>query len=278
MATSRGAELFEPGEFAKFLSELRRRGDANRWNKALEHVMARVRRAVRNRFPDRHLSDDAVQSACRTLIRRLQFGEFHLVDADSLICLLVTIAFRKALKLVRSSPATNADLDDVADSRTSRYSGQQTAYDDAIRKVDPEVLRRLMTTKLEEIIQAVSRELRNETRRQMLICWLERQTGVKQLANGAFQLPAAPEASKKVTQSELASKLGCSVRTINRVDNEIEQLWRPLIDEAHEFFRAFFENYPSEPSSALTCDSADRTNIDSPERKRVGFDCTPSDA
>ena len=232
-------ELFGPDEFAEFLAVLRRAGDVSRWNEALARITTAVRRAIRRRFSDVDLSAEAVQSACRTLLGRLQRGRYQFNGPDALTALLVMIAYRKALKLARASATIKVDPHSLPyNDAATPLVRQSDSLTSTLLTIDPAVLRKFLAEQLEEVLRQVGDHLRKPTHRKILACWLENETAVQLDANGAVRLP--DESSHgPLNQVALASKCGCSVRTLRDVIKGIETVWEPLIAEAREFFIEF---------------------------------------
>jgi DNA-directed RNA polymerase specialized sigma24 family protein len=203
--------------FEEFRSALRRGENLDRWSPLFGDVVDRVSVAVCRRMGDSDLAEEAVQSACRTFLRRAREGRFQLASVDDLIGLLVRIAFRKAL---RQTPVRGYGWDEGS---SDRLQIPTPAEGDPDEYVTPEARDRLasaMTEHLRVMLEQVGSCLREGLHRDVLPYWFARE----------YQ-------GRKITLREIGRCVGCSRATVDRICREIRQRWQPLVEDGRRLIR-----------------------------------------
>jgi DNA-directed RNA polymerase specialized sigma24 family protein len=204
-ATAAPEPLFRDIPFEDLERALRRGEGLEAWGDVLEQIVARVAAATRRRFPGAPFWEDAVQSACRTFLRRARAGAFELSGPQALIGLLVTIAGRKALeqgRAARREPVAVADLDALPAEEPPPPEGHDL------------LLREAMADQLRSMLARVEESLKEGPHRQILPYWFAKEYG-----------------GEKVSREDIARAVGRSVPTVDRVFREIRQKWQPLVEE-----------------------------------------------
>ncbi len=182
-------------------------------HEAFAEIMRLVQRALSRRFSDPHLCDDAVQSACRTFLRRLKEGEFTFDGFDDVISLIVLVAYRKGIRMMQVREQAQGSLDSVGPIDSSpagvekqieeeELKNQQRIHDELIKKID-------------EMLHVVLANFSDEKKQWIVRCWFEKEF-----------------CGSRMTYEEIARKVGLSVRTVRRVRAEIEELWFSLVNDA----------------------------------------------
>lgn len=131
--------------------------------------------------------EDVVQSACRTFFRRASEGAFSLASRDDLWKLLLTITLNKVRMQARFH------------SRQRRSVSKEQALPDAANLQPAEWGQAIEQVDLQDMLEvAFSKE--DGERQHLLALWLEGRT-----------------------QNEIAEELGCSERTVRRIQEKIRK-------------------------------------------------------
>jgi RNA polymerase sigma factor (sigma-70 family) len=146
--------------------------------------------------------DDIVQSACRTFFRRVSDGQFELPDSDALWRLMCAITLTKARRVARDQGRKKRGLN-------QEHSLEGVGSGDEPRRIDiagggpsPEEAVEV-ADQLEVLLQGLDPEE----------C---------QVLDGKMQ---------QLTNDEIASKLGCSERTVRRLAKNIHARWQTMMDD-----------------------------------------------
>jgi DNA-directed RNA polymerase specialized sigma24 family protein len=216
--------LFQKVPFEELVDALRAGEDLSAWNAVFAQILERVKQAVRRRFPDEHLCDDAVDSACRTFLRRVQQGEFTLQGPDALIGLLVLIAYRKATRMYRAELREPGLLQPADLDRVAGESGIETLPEPSGGEGSRAVLRTAMAEHLAEMLEQMRRSCKNALHAKIFDRWFRKECGVE-----------------KITYEQIAANAGASERTVRRASEEFRKDWEPLVAEARRMIREFAE-------------------------------------
>jgi DNA-directed RNA polymerase specialized sigma24 family protein len=195
----------------EILESALRRGDLGAWDDALGEVVRRVSAAVRRRFPDIDLGNEAAQSALRTFLRRARAGEFHLHGPRDLVGLLVRIAHCKAARHCREARRQPGPLESEP---TAPAPEAEPPEQEEFRK---RLLREEMARQLRRMLRQVRGLLQEGFCRDILPYWFAR----------TYE-------GQKVTREEIARAVGCSVPTVSRAFHEIGAKWQPLLQEGRQ--------------------------------------------
>ncbi len=131
--------------------------------------------------------EDVVQSACRTFFRRASAGDFSLESKDELWRLLLTITLNKVRMQARFHTRNRRDLS-REQALPEAASLQPAQWDRSIENIE-----------LQDMLQAAFSEDDGE-RQRVLQLWLESRT-----------------------QAEIAAEIGCSERTVRRIQDKIRK-------------------------------------------------------
>ncbi|QDU92622.1 RNA polymerase sigma factor [Lignipirellula cremea] len=157
-----------------------------------------------HRIADRQLSqklkrrvdpEDVVQSACRTFFRRVGEGEFDLADQNDVWRLMLTITLNKARMQARFHGRDRRRMD--REQALPEDPGQGISfYEEGLAEVD-----------FSDFLDALLRRL-SEEQQAILKRTLESQT-----------------------QDEIAAAIGCSQRTVRRMQGRIRELLREILQQ-----------------------------------------------
>lgn len=147
-------------------------------------------------------SDDIVQSACRTFLRRVSDGQFDLPDADSLWRLICSITLTKARRAARDHSRQKRGLD--------REQHIDATTDGST---------------------APSANLESGTATPLDVAEVADQ--MEQLLSGLGEQEGAILDLKlqQFTNDEIAEQLGCSERSVRRVIKRLQERWLQMEDE-----------------------------------------------
>lgn len=156
-----------------------------------------------HRVADRQLSqqlkrrvdpEDVVQSACRTFFRRVRQGEFQLQDRSDLWRLLLTITLNKARMQARFHGRACRGMDREQSLAEEPAGGKGKNFEDALAEID-------FNDFLESILKHLSEE-----QQEILQRTLDGQT-----------------------QDEIAAAVGCSQRTVRRMQTKIRESLQSIL-------------------------------------------------
>lgn len=188
-------------EFADFLLDLRS-GDNDAWEVLLQELIPTARIALRRRSTQKTCSFDevraeAIQSAVRTLFRRLSIGEFNFDRFDDLAGLFVIIAWRKLCeKTSRSSREIAAtDLGRGADDSRDPIA---RLFPDAAQGPPDVLLQKEMAELIVETFDHLVASLQRLNRKYVEM------------------LQLVLDSPKKPTIAQIARSVGCSRATVDR--------------------------------------------------------------
>lgn len=142
--------------------------------------------------------EDVVQSACRTFFRRAQGGDFAFESKDDLWKLLLTITLNKVRMQARFHSRNRRSVS-KEQALPEEPNLQPAEWDHAINQVD-----------LDDMLQAAFANQDHE-RQQVVEMWLE-----------------------GLTQGEIAQQLGCSERTVRRIQSKIREDLSEFIDREEQ--------------------------------------------
>lgn len=167
----------------------------------------RLRALAHSRLPaflqNRLGADDVVQSACRSFFRRVSGGELKLSDSENLWRLLCAMTLNKVRMQIRyhsrqrRSPRREVPLDAPADSSTTPH------IQPAMPNSSPEELV-MFAEQLEQLMSALSEEERRMVELKL----------------------------QDYSSEEIASRLGCSERTVRRLLQRVRERWQTYLQES----------------------------------------------
>lgn len=172
------------------------------WNLYGLQLESVAQKQISQRLQRRVGSDDVVQSACRTFLRRVSSGQFDLPDADALWRLMCAITLTKARRAARNHTRQKRGMgneqyiDNVANQSTNQgfdLPGQSESPVDAVTFSDS--MEKLFANLSPDECQVVDLKLQNHT------------------------------------NEEIADRLDCSERTVRRMTNQIRERWSALFDD-----------------------------------------------
>lgn len=131
--------------------------------------------------------EDVVQSACRTFFRRASAGDFSLATKDDLWRLLLTITLNKVRMQARFHTRDRRSIS-KEQAISDNPAWQPAEWDHAIEQVD-----------LRDMLEKAFSE-HDDERQRVLQMWLESHT-----------------------QAEIAATIGCSERTVRRIQERIRK-------------------------------------------------------
>jgi len=194
-------------------------GSLDQWNQVFSEIVQQVSARVRAKFRDRAIADSAAQSAMATIIRRARDGALEGVDGpDAFIGQVVLRAHHKAWEKLRAR---------------WRYRQLPEGFDpeDPCPPTDPEpdpdgghvaeAIRREMEYQLNAMLTRMNLLLKSEQRRKTFELLYRKMCGIERL-----------------TDAEIAARLGISERTVRRVRQQVEEHWPVLVEEGLRAVRA----------------------------------------
>lgn len=155
------------------------------WNHYGESLQRVAERQIATWLRRRVDPEDVVQSACRTFFRRAGKGDFSLESKDDLWKLLLTITLNKVRMQARFHSRNRRSIN-REQALPEEAALQPAEWDHAIENIE-----------LQDTLQAAFSEYDDE-RRRLLELWLEGRT-----------------------QNEIAGEIGCSERTVRRMQERI---------------------------------------------------------
>lgn len=157
------------------------------WERYGESLQRVAERQIASWLRRRVDPEDVVQSACRTFFRRASEGSFSLESKDDLWKLLLTITLNKVRMQARFHTRNRRS---VAKERAmpEEASLQPAEWDEAIEKIE-----------LQDMLDTAFADYDDE-KRELLDMWLDGRT-----------------------QKEIAEKVGCSERTVRRMQDRIRE-------------------------------------------------------
>lgn len=172
----------------------------NQYGDALQRVAERQIASWLRRRVD---PEDVVQSACRTFFRRAQAGDFSLESQDDLWRLMLTITLNKVRMQARFHTRSRRSVS--RERELPEPSGLQPAeWDNSIENID-----------LQDLLQTAFSEHDSE-RQQVLQMWLDSHT-----------------------QNEIAQEIGCSERTVRRIQDRIRHDLATYLESERKSAEAF---------------------------------------
>jgi DNA-directed RNA polymerase specialized sigma24 family protein len=232
MATN-GSQSRQPDEvvrlddvpFEGLYHVLKRGGDLAEWNDRFGAIVAQVGARLRSRFGEADLVDSAAQSAIATLVRRLREGEpdskLERVDGpDALVGYLVLRAHHKAWIKLRSrwrSRTWPVDWE-PADRRADATAHAQEADDSELIR---SAVRVEMTTQLHRLLDRMNLLLGTPRQRATFALIYRDMYGVE-----------------RMTDAAIASRVGVSTKTVQRVRATVEEHRPELEEEGRQAVRA----------------------------------------
>lgn len=155
------------------------------WQRYGESLQRVAERQIASWLRQRVDPEDVVQSACRTFFRRAGEGNFSLESKDDLWRLMLTITLNKVRMQARFHTRNRRSVSRER-ALPEAQSLQPSEWDDAIEKID-----------LKDLLEAAFSE-HDDERKRVLQLWLDGHT-----------------------QKEIASDVGCSERTVRRIQDRI---------------------------------------------------------
>ncbi len=155
------------------------------WNRYGESLQRVAERQIASWLRRRIDPEDVVQSACRTFFRRAGQGDFSLESKDDLWKLLLTITLNKVRMQARFHSRNRRSIS-KEQALPEEASLQPAEWDHAIENIE-----------LQDTLQTAFADYDDE-RKQLLEMWLEGRT-----------------------QTEIAAEIGCSERTVRRMQDRI---------------------------------------------------------
>jgi hypothetical protein len=187
--------------------------DPRQWERSLVAVVEAVRQLLAAEFGGGSVTEEAATSAFRTFLRRIRDGELAR-DADAIERFLVQTAFTRAYRL-----RTRAGRRIVADP-----VDPHAAVDEVLAWVDggeeqQRELNRVMGRYLSATLRRMEPYLKNARHRRVFHFLLQDAYG-----------------DLRLTHREIATQVGCSERTVERVQQTFERRWLPLVEQARSEF------------------------------------------
>jgi hypothetical protein len=178
--------------------------------------------AVRNRFPDQDHAEEAVHSAMRTLARRRSEGKRILGDEENQkpVGLLVRVGYRKAVRHYRQELREQAARQQLPKPAPAASPGRAGEEDPERREEGKRRLYDLLQQQLNGMLRKVKESLKAGFAQDLLPYWFSKK----------FE-------GEKLTETDIATRVGCSRSTLDRHWRRIEQLWAPLLEEAKQTVR-----------------------------------------
>jgi hypothetical protein len=189
-------------------------GDRERFELTVVEVITSIRRILMANFHDGELASEAADSVCRTLLRRIRDCELAFDGTTGIERFLVQTAFAKAYSM-RTRQGWGA-LGDPVDSSPGPDQTMVTGEHQAERRELSLVMKRY----LKEMLERMEPYLRNSRHREIF----------GYLLQGSYGGP-------RLTHLEIARRVRCSERTVERVHQTFEQRWRPLVEQARREFQ-----------------------------------------
>jgi RNA polymerase sigma-70 factor (ECF subfamily) len=194
--------LASSSEWLQALVDGDERTVAEFWELFGERLNRLAKRHISPRLNQRVGADDVVQSVCRTFFRRAREDEFELADSESLWRLLCVITLTKCRLVARFHGRARRGLDreqpQSAQPESGTVADEVVAADlppDQAAEMDEELARLLSVLDPEEQ-QCVDLKLQEHT------------------------------------NAEIASKIGCSERTVRRVFQRVQSRLRDILDDS----------------------------------------------
>ena len=155
------------------------------WDKYGEALQRVAERQIASWLRKRVDPEDVVQSACRTFFRRAGQGDFSLDNKDDLWKLLLTITLNKVRMQARFHSRNRRNVS-KEQAMPEAASLQPAEWDNAIESIE-----------LKDMLDNAFADY-DEEKKQLLDMWLEGRT-----------------------QNEIAKEIGCSERTVRRIQDRI---------------------------------------------------------
>ena len=163
------------------------------WKRYGESLQRVAERQIASWLRRRVDPEDVVQSACRTFFRRAAAGDFSLESKDDLWKLLLTITLNKVRMQARHHTRIRRSVN-REQALPEAASLQPAEWDRSIEKID-----------LQDMLEVAFSSDDGE-RQNVLRMWLE-----------------------NCTQSEIAEEIGCSERTVRRIQSKIRDDLRAFL-------------------------------------------------
>lgn len=168
------------------------------WDKYGEALQRAAERQIASWMRHRVDPEDVVQSACRTFFRRAGEGDFSLENKDDLWKLLLTITLNKVRMQARFHTRNRRSVS-REQAMPEEPNLQPAEWDHAIQQVDLDDMLSMAFSK------------NDEERRFVLELWLAGHT-----------------------QGEIAKQVGCSERTVRRIQDRIRKDLSQFRDQAED--------------------------------------------
>ncbi|MFI5455337.1 MAG: RNA polymerase sigma factor [Isosphaerales bacterium] len=188
--------------------------DPDRFQTACDQVVRSIQRILIARCGDGRLAEDAAVSVFGTFFRRISAGELSIENVSTIEQFLVQAAFAKA-KALRGCPMLPLTADS-ADPSPPVDRAFTAVEDEAQDRERTRVMRRF----LDDVFKRIEPYFKNRKHRAIFECLLQSRYG-----------------GTKLTQPEVASTVGCSERTVQRVQKAFQEHWLPLIERSQREFR-----------------------------------------
>lgn len=179
--------------------------DSQTTSDGLQGVLDALSNALRRRYWNKELREDAALSACRSLIRRHRLGVYLDEDPERLAGILLDIAAEKAR---RDASIARRERPGLIEDREAR--GRTALEEDVLAEEDE-----LMNKVALQMIERIRALLKKPGHRHIFDYFLKKQRGTE-----------CP------TQQEIADQVGYTVRTVGRVWKRCENLWTKWVEDA----------------------------------------------
>jgi hypothetical protein len=211
-------EWFQDYSFEQFIADLRCGRDLSpQGAAAFEQLLKIVAVAIGS--PDSLLTKDAVSSAVRSFLGRLQNGDLELTP-DNLRKLLIRKARAKRTKEIREINKELAAGTEIARSKCGED------HEDTPEEISKTKILEFMADQLKSIYAEVNQSLKVELHRKVLPYWYQNY----QYQNGS---------GEKIHWKAIAARVGSTERTVRRIKKIIEGLWYPLVGKSKQKVQEF---------------------------------------
>jgi RNA polymerase sigma-70 factor, ECF subfamily len=175
------------------------------WESYGPRLQGLAARYLHQRMRRREEPEDVVQSVCRTFFRRAREGEFEIADRDGLWRLLCAITVAKSRQKARFHRAMRRSLDREREFPADVNGSSEGAPSPPAQEPSP-----AEQAEFCEQLERLLSSLDDEERRLLELRLAEH------------------------THEEAAAKMGCSERTVRRIQKRLQHRLAQMLEEPHE--------------------------------------------
>jgi DNA-directed RNA polymerase specialized sigma24 family protein len=194
-------------------------GNLDDWNQVFAEIVKQVSARVRAKFSDKGIADSAARSAMATVLRRARDGTLDRVDGpDAFIGQVVLAAHHKAWQKIKTRwrHLQIPEGFDPVDTSTTRHPEP-----DPDPLVPPEAIRSEMASQLKAMLTRMNLLLKSDHRRQAFELLYRKMYGIERL-----------------TDAQIAARIGIAERTVRRVRREVEAHWPRVVEDGRRAVQA----------------------------------------